>query len=146
MSQDVLLIVDDDPAMRAVLEFHMDGVDCRIVHAEDGEKGLMQVRADRPSCILLDLDLPGMTGLEVMRRLKDDPATSAIPVIFISATDKPIRIAAAIDEGALDYITKPYDPIELRARIRNAFRIHRRFQTLAQMLEVAHALNRRQDS
>ena len=94
----------------------------RLTAAHDGASGLAIARALKPDLILLDVDMPGTNGFDVCARLKQDEATRRIPVVFLtgaSTTDEKLR---GLDLGAVDYIIKPFDPAELRARVRASLR------------------------
>jgi DNA-binding response OmpR family regulator len=112
-----ILVIDDDPVIQKLLtvNFEMEGY--RVLTAGDGNLGLRQVQADRPDVILLDVMMPGMDGLEVARRLKADPDTSTIPIVLLSAKAQATDIQGGIDAGADDYVTKPFDPLELLDKV-----------------------------
>jgi two-component system cell cycle response regulator len=93
--------------------------------------GLRSAQGNPPDLVLLDLDLPDVSGFDVCRELKADPRTMNIPVLFLTGTEDPSVKAAALDLGAIDYITKPFDPAELRARVRSALRTKRYHDLLA---------------
>lgn len=124
MTQIVLVIetVNDD---RETLEtaLALDGLALR--HAQDVDEGLRMARALLPDLVLLDVSRPLASGLETCRRLKAEPLTRAIPVVFIATADRVDDKVAAFDVGAVDYVTRPYDAAELRARIRSALRMKR---------------------
>jgi CheY-like chemotaxis protein len=98
-----------------------------MASARDGLDGLRLAGALRPALILLDIRMPGLSGFQVCERLKSDPATSGIPVIFLSARDQPADKARGFDVGGVDYVTKPFDARELLLRITNHLRLARRF-------------------
>jgi DNA-binding response OmpR family regulator len=112
-----ILVVDDDPVIQKLLSvnFEMEGYVVRT--ASDGVEGLEAVEAEVPDLILLDVMMPRMDGLEVVRRLKADGATAAIPVILLSAKAQAADISDGLDAGADDYITKPFDPLELLDKV-----------------------------
>ena len=93
-------------------------------------------RALRPDLILLDVDMPDLSGFAVCRALKSDPATSGIPVIFLTGTTETVAKVQGFDLGAIDYVTKPFDPAELRARVRAALRTKRYVELLAWRAEI----------
>jgi len=111
-----ILVVDDDPVIQKLLvvNFEMEGY--VVVTALDGIEGLERVAERHPDLILLDVMMPRMNGIEVLQRLKGDAATAQIPVILLSAKAQSNDIAGGLDAGADDYITKPFDPIELLER------------------------------
>jgi DNA-binding response OmpR family regulator len=112
-----VLLVDDDPVILKLLQvnFEMEGyvVSC----ANDGEEGLAKARAERPDIVLLDIMMPKMDGLEVTKALKGDDDTKGIPIILLSAKAQASDIQIGKDMGADDYLTKPFDPLELLERV-----------------------------
>ena len=114
-----LLIIEDEPAYIDALEVSLTREGFDLTSAEDGRAGLAAFRANRPDLILLDLMLPGMPGLDVLKRVR---AESDVPVIVLSAKDSESDIVTALELGADDYLTKPYSVRELLARIRVAIR------------------------
>ncbi|MGR3554885.1 diguanylate cyclase [Paracoccus sp. (in: a-proteobacteria)] len=132
MSKPVIMIVDDEIAnieiMGAVL-----GEDYEICFSRSGEDALRVVQRVTPDLILLDIVMPGLDGYEVCRKLKDDPATADIPVIFTTGlyqTEDEVRGLAA---GAIDYVTKPIQPVALRSRVDNHIELKRMRDQLANL-------------
>ena len=113
----LLLIVDDEGANLQLLRQILQR-EYRLAFAKDGERALALARLESPDLILLDVMLPGMTGYEVCRRLKADPSTARIPVIFVSALAQAGDEVTGFEAGAIDYITKPVSPAVVRARVR----------------------------
>jgi DNA-binding response OmpR family regulator/anti-anti-sigma regulatory factor len=113
----VVLVVDDDPVNLKVLSQALAGQSFSIAVATDGEMALEQVRHELPDLILLDAVMPGMDGFEVCRRLKADPATQEIPVIFMTALAEITNRIRGFNLGAVDYVTKPFEREELLARV-----------------------------
>jgi diguanylate cyclase (GGDEF)-like protein len=125
-----VLIVDDEPANVHVLaEALGGGYDVRF--ATDGERALELARSHAPDLILLDVVMRGMDGFEVLRRLKGEPATQRIPVIFVTAMDEIDDEQNGLEQGAVDYITKPIRPAIVRARVRT----HIELKTQRDLLE-----------
>jgi DNA-binding response OmpR family regulator len=112
-----VLVVDDDPVIQKLLQvnFEMEGYD--VVVAGDGEEGLAMAREERPDLILLDVMMPKMNGLEVLAALKADAGTDTIPVILLSAKAQAGDIRDGLDAGADDYVTKPFEPLDLVDRV-----------------------------
>ena len=112
-----VLVVDDDPVIQKLLKvnFEMEGYE--VLSASDGAEGLDQARAGNPDIIILDVMMPKMNGLEVLAALKADAGTEAIPVILLSAKAQAGDVQAGIDRGADDYVTKPFDPLDLLDRV-----------------------------
>ena len=113
-----LLLVDDQPAnIHALHQVFVDS-GCRLLMATQGEHALALCRESRPDLVLLDMCMPGLDGIEVCARLKAEPATRDIPVIFITALQDEINETRALDAGAVDFIAKPFNPRVVRARVR----------------------------
>jgi DNA-binding response OmpR family regulator len=112
-----VLVVEDDPTILQLLEvnFEMEGFD--VVLATDGAIGLERARDSAPDIIVSDVMMPNMSGVEMVAALKDDPATASIPIILLSAKAQGTDIRAGIDAGADDYVTKPFEPLDLIDRV-----------------------------
>ncbi len=119
-----ILLVDDNPTNLQVLMGTLEGKGYNLLIAKNGETALKIVRRASPDLILLDIMMPGMDGFEVCRRLKADPATQEIPVIFLSALVDTADKVHGLDLGAVDYITKPFQPEEVIARVNTHLTIH----------------------
>ena len=115
----VALIVDDEPQIRRLLRVVLEGENYQVQEAENGQQGLTEIANRRPAIILLDLGLPDMEGLEVLKRLRE---WSEAPVLVLSVRDDEQSKVAALDSGAEDYVTKPFSTVELLARLRAAQR------------------------
>jgi two-component system sensor histidine kinase/response regulator len=111
-------VVDDVPRNLQLLGGILEARHFEVMLADNGEAALARVGARRPDLILLDLMMPGLDGMEVCRRLKDDPKTADIPVVFLTAANEAELAADAIGSGAVDYITRPFHTAELVARVR----------------------------
>ncbi len=122
MADTKILIVEDERDLMELLKYNLDREGFTVDTATSGEEGLKKVRADPPDLILLDLMLPAMDGLEVCRGLKGRPETRAIPVIMLTARGEESDIVAGLELGADDYITKPFSPRILMARLRAVLR------------------------
>lgn len=116
MPSGTVLVVDDDPVIVNLLQvnFEIEGYD--VLAATGGEAGLAQARLGHPDVIVLDVMMPGIDGLEVARRLRDDPETNTIPIILLSAKAQHADIQAGL-AVADEYITKPFEPLELLERV-----------------------------
>jgi putative two-component system response regulator len=115
--RDTVLMVDDNPTNLQVLQATLEGEGYRRLAARDGASALAVSAKAEPDLILLDIMMPGMDGYEVCRRLKSDPATYDIPVIFLSALEETQEKVKGLELGAVDYITKPFEPAEVLARV-----------------------------
>jgi two-component system KDP operon response regulator KdpE len=113
------LVVDDEPQIRRLLRITLEGNGYRVVDAVNGKEGLLEAAQSRPEVVLLDLGLPDMNGIEVLKRLRE---WSRVPVIILSVRDRESDKIAALDAGADDYVTKPFGSGELLARMRAALR------------------------
>ncbi len=112
-----VILIDDDPAIHALVNAMLAATGMRISSASSGEAGLLLVRSERPDLILLDNELPGATGIEILGWLKADPETSDIPVIMQTGSESSKTLSACFTAGAIDYIRKPFTSPELRARV-----------------------------
>lgn len=122
MAENSLLIVEDELEIAELIEFHArrDGFETKVVHS--GRSALEAIPRDRPDLVILDLMLPDVDGLEVLRRLRRTAETSAVPVLIVSAKGDESDVIAGIELGADDYVTKPFSPRILMARIKNLLR------------------------
>ena len=115
----VTLVIDDEPQIRRLLRVTLEASGYQVEEAATGNEGIVQAAQCRPNVILLDLGLPDMDGLTVLKRLRE---WSHVPVIILSVRDRENEKAAALDAGADDYVTKPFGTAELLARLRVALR------------------------
>ena len=122
MAKEKILIVDDEEDILELLRYNLAREGYQIEAAESGEKTLKKVRTDPPELIVLDLMLPGIDGLEVAKTLKNDPKTQDIPIIMLTAKGEEADVVAGLELGADDYITKPFSPRVLLARVRAVLR------------------------
>jgi len=112
-----ILVVDDDPVIQKLLavNFEMEGY--RVLTAGDGSDALAQMAAERPDVVVLDVMMPKIDGIEVVRRMRADATTAAIPVLLLSARAQAKDIAEGLDAGADGYMTKPFEPLDLLDRV-----------------------------
>lgn len=113
-----ILVVDDTPVILKMLSKQLGHWGYRVVTASSGEEGLQRAETEKPDLILLDILMPKMKGREVCARLKANPATQKIPVIFLTALGLGEYVRAGLDVGGDDYIIKPFRPTYLRERIK----------------------------
>ena len=118
-SDPAILVVDDEPAIRRLLRNTLSVQDFRVVEAATGKEALEAVRHDKPDLVILDLGLPDLDGLEIIRTVR---ATSHVPIVVLSSRGDEKGKVTALDLGADDYVTKPFGVDELMARIRAALR------------------------
>jgi len=137
--QPLILAVDDEASnlqlLRQILQDHY-----RLRFAKDGVRALELAREERPSLVLLDVMMPGMSGYEVCAALKADPALASIPVIFVTALNDTDDELEGFEAGAVDYITKPVSPPIVRARVRNHLSLVRMEALRASRLEIVQRL------
>lgn len=120
-----VLIVDDSPEMLAIARYWLEREGLQVECTSTGREALGKAADGVPDIILLDIDLPDMTGWDVCRALKSSPAVSHIPVIFLTASVETADVVRGLDLGAVDYVTKPFDPPVLAARVRVGLRTKR---------------------
>lgn len=135
-----ILVADDDAAMRALLRASLERADYRVRDVEDGRAVLAEVAASMPDVALIDVGMPGMDGLEVTRRLREQPATALLPIILVTARGRTEDKVAGLDAGASDFITKPFEPAELLARVRTNLRLSSALARLESTQDVLVAL------
>ncbi|MFP5268927.1 hybrid sensor histidine kinase/response regulator [Coleofasciculus sp.] len=131
LSKTIILIVDDSPNNLEIISETLTSAGFEIAVALDGETALEQIAYDPPTLILLDVMMPGMDGFETCRRLKANPATQEIPIVFMTALTDTIDKVKGLNLGAVDYITKPFQQEEVLARVK----VHLKLRTLTKTLE-----------
>lgn len=117
-----ILIVDDEAAIRELLKFNLQKEGYHVLEAETGPDGLVIAKTEKPDLVILDLMLPGIDGLEICRNLKSQQNTAGIPIIMLTAKNEEIDKIIGLELGADDYLTKPFSPRELVARIKAVLR------------------------
>ena len=110
-----VLICDDEEVLRALIRASLDGTEHTIVEARDGDEALEQARTTQPDVILLDMMMPGRSGLEVLEQLREQPEMAQTPVIMVTARVQARDREAAVRAGATEFVTKPFSPRELAA-------------------------------
>jgi len=125
MSRGKILIVEDDRDIVEMVEYNLKQEGYTTIHAYNGEKGIELAGEEKPDLIILDLMLPAIDGFEVCRTLKQQHPTANIPIIILSAKSRETDKVVGLELGADDYITKPFSPRELVARIRAVLRRHK---------------------
>ena len=121
-----ILVVDDEPAIVELIEYNLEKAGYDVVIATDGSHACEKAQAEKPDLIVLDIMLPGMDGLEVCRHLTADPQTALIPILFLTARREEIDRVIGLEMGGDDYVTKPFSPRELVARIKAILRRSKR--------------------
>jgi two-component system, OmpR family, alkaline phosphatase synthesis response regulator PhoP len=122
MAREAILVVDDERDIRELLDYNLRKEGYEVTCVSTGEDALASVRARRPDLIVLDLMLPGVDGLEVCRRLQADAGTRAIPIVMLTAKGEEADVVTGLELGAADYVTKPFSPRVLLARVRAVLR------------------------
>jgi len=122
MKRQKAVVIEDEPDILEVIDYNLEREGFRVLGASDGEVGLELARSENPDVVLLDLMLPGLDGIEVCRRLKSDDLTRSIPIIMVTAKGEESDIVLGLGMGADDYVTKPFSPKELLARVRAVLR------------------------
>ena len=113
-----IVLAEDEPQIARLIEFKLKKEGYEVTWKENGEEALKAIKADKPDLILLDVMMPVMDGYEVLRRLKEDEDLKSIPVIMLTARAQEKDVVKGIGSGAEDYITKPFHPAELLARVK----------------------------
>lgn len=134
-SSSIILVVDDTPANLEVACNTLNHAGYEVATAINGDRALKRVQAYPPDLILLDIQMPGINGFEVCRRLKADAATAQIPIIFMTAIADTENKVQGLDLGAVDYITKPFQERELLARVRTHLQLSQLTKTLEKTVE-----------
>jgi len=135
-STPVVLLVDDAPEIHRLLGVKLRNDELTLLSAFGGEEAIDMAIDLQPSLILLDLNMPGISGLETLRQLKHQPDTIEIPVIILSGSSTSSDKVVSFEMGATDYVTKPFDVPELRARIASSLRVTRLMRMLAQRAHI----------
>jgi phosphate regulon transcriptional regulator PhoB len=117
-----ILVVEDERDIRELVRFHLEQEGFEVHEAETGEQALAQAASLRPALIVLDLMLPGVDGIEVCRRLRSTAATASLPIVMLTARATEVDRVLGLELGADDYVTKPFSPRELLARVRAVLR------------------------
>ena len=114
-----VLVVDDEAPIRLLCRVNLEAEQMDVLEAADGLSGLEAARRERPDVILLDVMMPGLDGWRVAEELLEDPDTSSIPIVFLTARAELRDQARGLDLGGLDYVTKPFNPVDLAQTIRD---------------------------
>jgi len=122
VSKESILIVEDEKNILELLVYNLEKEGFRVHTASQGDEGLEKARKHHPSLVILDLMLPNMDGLEICKALRQNPATAAIPIIILTARSEEVDKIVGLELGADDYVTKPFSPRELTARVKAVLR------------------------
>jgi two-component system alkaline phosphatase synthesis response regulator PhoP len=122
MAHEHILVIEDEEDIAELIRYNLEREGYRVTHADSGERGIEIVRRQHPDLLLLDLMLPGVDGLEVCKRVKADAATAKTPIIMVTARGEEADVVTGLELGAEDYLTKPFSPRVLVARVRAVLR------------------------
>ena len=136
----IVLVVDDGETNRVLVQAYLSDLDCRLRSAVDGPSALAAIEAEPPDLVLLDVQMPGMDGYEVCRRIKARPRGRLLPVVMLTALDHRNDRVLALEAGADDFMTKPVDRVELVARVRSALRLKAVYDNLDSAEQVIFSL------
>ena len=114
-----VLVIDDEAPIRLLCRVNLEAEQMEVLEAADGPSGLEMARAEIPDVVLLDVMMPGLDGWRVAEELLDDDRTSGIPIVFLTARAELRDRARGIDLGGVDYVTKPFNPVELAPLVRD---------------------------
>ena len=112
-----VLVVEDDPVILRLLEVNFELEGFKVILAHDGNEGIEAARSDRPDIIVSDIMMPKASGIELVQALKGDASTASIPIILLSAKAQTGDLKSGMDSGADDYVTKPFEPLDLVDRV-----------------------------
>ena len=113
-----VLVIDDEAPIRLLCRVNLEGEGMAVVEAADGASGLAAASAEKPDAILLDVMMPGLDGWDVAAALLEDDETAGIPIVFLTARADLRDRARGMDLGGIDYVTKPFNPVELASTVR----------------------------
>lgn len=117
MPKETILVIEDDSDIVEIIQYNFEREGYRVITASNGEKGIEASAARKPALIVLDLMLPGLDGIEVCKRIRSNPETRSIPIVMLTAKGEESDVVLGLGVGADDYVTKPFSPKELLARI-----------------------------
>jgi DNA-binding response OmpR family regulator len=137
-----ILIADDDPLGAELLEAYLSEIDCELRTTGDGEQTLQLVASWRPDLILLDVMMPRISGFEVCKRLRGDPATHDIAIIMITALDQPSDMDRAVEAGTDDFVSKPINKTDLLLRVNALLRSREKKSELERALSYIEGVER----
>src|SRR5256712_9564520 len=129
-----ILPVDDDRGARALLPKLIPRLGCATIEANDGVLALELIHQRRPDLVLLDVMIPGLDGFEVCRRVRSEPEFASLPILMLTALDQASDLAAGLEAGANDFLAKPFNEVELTARVRSLLRTKALQDRLADIL------------
>jgi two-component system alkaline phosphatase synthesis response regulator PhoP len=117
-----ILTIEDETDIAGLIKLYLEKEGYRVTHIPDGVKGLAEIQRNRPDLLILDLMLPGMDGLEVCKKVRSKPETSSLPILMLTAKGEEVDKVLGLELGADDYLTKPFSPREMVARVKSLLR------------------------
>jgi two-component system alkaline phosphatase synthesis response regulator PhoP len=138
----LVLVVDDNPQNLELIQAYLEDIECVTVPAHNGMEALEIAAKERPDLVLLDVMMPKMSGFEVCRRLKNDPVTSSIPVIMVTALSEFGDVERGIDCGTDDFVSKPVNRLELLTRVRTMLKLKHLTDTLQRTMAYLSEIER----
>ncbi|MBI3595158.1 MAG: response regulator transcription factor [Nitrospirae bacterium] len=117
-----ILTIEDEPDIASLIKLYLEKEGYRVTHISDGAKGLTEIQRSRPDLLILDLMLPGMDGLEICKKLRGKTETASVPILMLTAKGEEFDKVLGLELGADDYLTKPFSPRELVARVKSLLR------------------------
>jgi DNA-binding response OmpR family regulator len=117
MPPPTVLVVEDDPVILRLLEVNFEMEGFRVLLAHDGSEGIEMARSESPDVVVTDVMMPGTSGLDLLRAVKNEAATAHVPVLLLSAKAQAADVEGGLEAGADDYVTKPFEPVELVDRV-----------------------------
>ncbi|MHC4061757.1 MAG: response regulator [Planctomycetota bacterium] len=142
----LVLVVDDNQQNLELLQAYLEDLDCRTVPAYDGPEALEIVAGDKPDLILLDVMMPKMSGFEVCKRIKNNPKTTGIPIIMVTALNEYGDIERAIDCGTDDFLSKPINKLELLTRVKTMLKLKHLTDTLERTLAYLNEIEKQAET
>jgi two-component system alkaline phosphatase synthesis response regulator PhoP len=122
MSNPTILVIEDEPDIRKLVQYNLAQERFKVLEAEDGEQALKILKSEKPNLIILDLMLPGLSGLELCKILRERPETAQLPILMLTAKAGEADKVIGLEMGADDYLAKPFSPREMVARVRAILR------------------------
>ena len=136
MNAPSILIVDDEPSNFDVIAAQLSDCDYLMDYASSGQEALSSLDIYNPDLILLDVMMPGINGIEVCQQIKAMPKWQAVPIVMVTALSSKADLAKCLDAGADDFISKPVNPEELRARVKSMLRIKKQFDKIQSLSQI----------
>jgi DNA-binding response OmpR family regulator len=141
MSAARVLVAEDNPQGAELIEAYLDDTGWQVRVAADGDEAVRAVQEWRPDVVLLDVMLPKLSGFEVCKRLRAEPATAAVPVLMITALDQPSDVERAVEAGTNDFLTKPVNKTDLVFRVRALLAVRGAANELERTIDYVNAVS-----